>query len=139
MIFRQEKLDETEEDSFENSLIVEESESTLPKANSEPPQLKNDVVTLPQKINPKILINRGKSCDQEGKILTQPFENVLKTPKNEIKPSPTKEQLPSVVAGRHRENLAFYTPRARRSILNDETVQKEIIHDSRFLFIKKSY
>lgn len=136
-----------EETLLENKSKVENSESTSSDANSEP-LLKNDTSsnlksnekkTSPQKIIPKILLNRGKSCDQidknvDEKILAQPLDNVAKTLNNDVnlQPSPTKEQLPSVVAGRHRENLAFYTPRARSSILNDETVQKEMIKEGIF-------
>lgn len=99
----------------------------------------------PQKTFPKILLNRGKSCDiidlsnnyvsidnRKKVILPSTKEEQQKAENSSLKPSPTKEQLPSVVAGRHRENLAFYTPRARRSILNDETIQKELVNEGMF-------
>lgn len=52
---------------------------------------------------------------------------------NFVLPSINKSQLPSVLADSYRENLAFYTPRARRARIEDD--ERRSIDSNFFFFL----
>uniref|UniRef100_A0A915CNB0 C2H2-type domain-containing protein n=1 Tax=Ditylenchus dipsaci TaxID=166011 RepID=A0A915CNB0_9BILA len=68
-------------------------------------------------------LNNGVS-DQSPDIISVKKEEEAESQKDFVVPpssSSSMDQLPSVLADRYRENLAFYTPRARKTRINEET------------------
>lgn len=88
------------------------NKNTPIKSLSEPPEIQSP--TLGQNAK-KLFKNLDNHKDTDSADSTQ-----SQLSKNFVLPLINKSQLPSILADSYRENLAFYTPRARRARIEDE-------------------
>lgn len=86
------------------------NKNTPVKSLSEPPE--NNSPSNTTKLSKNLDFRKNSDSDETLLDLTQSQDNF-------VLPLINKSQLPSVLADSYRENLAFYTPRARRARIED--------------------